>query len=105
MRPDPRLFYVSTPGSTDSMKHLFEPPKNEFFETTELRAPGRKTSVWELTARNGGRLGDVRYWPAWRKFVFFPEAHTLFDFKCLTTIAEFCNTATTAHRESLKVKP
>ncbi|EAK8385918.1 hypothetical protein CIC46_10245 [Listeria monocytogenes] len=32
-------------------------------------------------------LGEITFWPAWRKYVFAPENLTLFDADCLNEIS------------------
>lgn len=39
---------------------------------------------------SGTTLGQVQFYGAWRKFVFFPSEHTVFDTNCLNEIADFC---------------
>ena len=49
---------------------------------------GRKTPICHIKNRAGEHLGLITFYPAWRHFVFEPEADTLFDAKCLAEITE-----------------
>ena len=62
-----------------------------------------KTSIWNVALKEGIlRLGSVRWWPAWRKYAFFPEPDTLYEQDCLWDIADFCARKTQEHRASWK---
>lgn len=60
----------------------------------------KKTSTWSVQAENGGELGVIGWWGAWRKYTFFPKANTLFDASCLRSIADRCEAETRTLRES-----
>lgn len=60
---------------------------------------GAKTRKYSLFSRAGrSLLGYVQWWPAWRKYVFFP-LNSVFDNRCLREIAKFCEDTTTTHVE------
>ena len=65
----------------------------------ETEAPKNfKTKIWDVTTIDrAGLLGQVRWFAQWRKYTFFPAANTLFDFDCLTEIAEFVAKETVEH--------
>lgn len=42
-----------------------------------------------VSKESGDRLGEIRWYGAWRKYAFFPDAETLFENQCLQDIAEF----------------
>lgn len=57
-----------------------------------LRLADRKTDVYDVTSRETGSvLGRVAWWPAWRRYVFYPRQATLtlFDAECLRSIVAF----------------
>ena len=62
--------------------------------------PGRKTSHWIVKPKKlgEGMLGLVKWWPAWRKYVFFPVSDTLFEEDCLHAIAEFIDEETRKYK-------
>jgi hypothetical protein len=49
-----------------------------------------KTCKWEIFQKEGiVRLGEVKWWNAWRRYCFFPEPYTLYEQDCLWDIADF----------------
>jgi hypothetical protein len=52
--------------------------------------PGRKTKVWLVQTKDGEDLGEIKFWPRWRKYSFFPLPNTLYEQDCLWDIADFC---------------
>lgn len=57
-----------------------------------------KTKIWDVTTIDrAGLLGQVKWFAQWRKYTFFPNNSTLFDFDCLTEIAEFVAKETAEH--------
>lgn len=70
----------------------------EFHETIN---PGRKTKVWRVySTHNGSWLGQVRWFPQWRRYCFYPGATVVMDSACLTEAASFCATQTAKHKET-----
>lgn len=56
----------------------------------KVNMPGRKTGVWSvLTKTDICTLGEVRWFGAWRRYVFFPVPETIYDSDCLHDIADF----------------
>ena len=58
----------------------------------------RKTEIWNVVAQEEHRLGEVRWWPAWRRYTFHPDTGTLYDAGCLDEIARFCSEQTKERR-------
>ena len=45
---------------------------------------------WAIVCcRHGNRLGDVRYHPGWRQYVFEPRGITQFSYDCLDEMRRF----------------
>ena len=62
-----------------------------------------KTKIWYVRANDGGAiLGGVSWFSQWRKYAFGPSIGTVFEPTCLRDIADFCETATKAHKETQK---
>jgi hypothetical protein len=58
-----------------------------------------KTYVWSVVPTDGGsRIGEIFWYPAWRKYCFFPYRDTVFEQTCLRDIADFCEQATKEHK-------
>ena len=70
------------------------------------RVVGSKTHCWRVysNAVSPMLLGDVKFRPAWRKYVFLPAFGTLYDSECLTSISEFCDQQTTLWRTDIRQK-
>ena len=70
------------------------PPRGEgiSFELLDVKS---KTLVWNVVTREGGvSLGQIRWFPRWRKYSFFPKSDTVFEPTCLTDITSFLRYAT-----------
>lgn len=56
----------------------------------EIESPSPKTKRWAVrNTRTGELCGEIRWWGAWWKYVFFPPPDHLFDTDCLRMIADF----------------
>lgn len=66
------------------------------------------TKAWLIapigTGTLGPGIGEVRFYPQWRKYAFFPYQNTLFETDCLRDIATFCEERTREWRESIKAR-
>lgn len=72
----------------------------EFMDFTEIHHDSRKTKSFSVNSKASGyRLGEISFWPAWRKFTFHPEAGALFDDGCLREIAAKIETLNKEIRE------
>jgi len=50
-----------------------------------------KTDVYDVVIiDSGGVLGQVKWFPQWRKYSFFPVQCTVYEKQCLRDIANFC---------------
>lgn len=47
------------------------------------------TGKWSVDSANGSPLGEIRWWSAWRRYVFVPAAGTLYDVSCMSEISDF----------------
>lgn len=75
----------------------------EYFEVNYLTdSKTGKTKVFEVLALDCEIiLGYIKWYGAWRKYVFYPEANTLYDNKCMIELARICEEKT---KEQLKRK-
>lgn len=65
----------------------------------------KKTNVWDVKTSDGHfLLGQVRWFSRWRKYSFMPAPDTVFEERCLTDIAEWCQAWTAEHKRVLKEK-
>lgn len=50
----------------------------------------RKTPIYHIESPNGViKLGQIKWFPAWRGYCFFPEPDTIWDLTCLSEINIF----------------
>lgn len=65
------------------------------------------TQVWRVTegvSEEGAPLGEVRWFPPWRKYAYFPRTRTVYEETCMQEIAHFCVTLTRLHRARRKAE-
>ncbi len=56
----------------------------------ELANDTGKTKAYNVIAKEGSvYLGQVKWFPSWRKYAFFPSSLTVFETDCLKDIASF----------------
>ena len=48
-----------------------------------------KTSTFSVLDRRGMLLGQIRWWPSWRQYCFFPHSNTVFSKGCLDDVSSF----------------
>lgn len=71
----------------------------------QTRHPGRKTDRWYVM-QPGHRiaLGQIMWYPPWRRYVFHPASLTLFDAACLGEIQAFLAKTMAEYKEGKEVK-
>lgn len=58
-----------------------------FLTFSEKPNPGKKTAIINVTSTTKGiYLGQIRWYGAWRQYVFYPANDTLFNAKCMQDI-------------------
>jgi len=70
------------------------------FSLTEYQPKG-KTHVWEVRAKTGDFLGDVKWFGRWRKYSFYPAPNCTFEEVCLGDIVEFLKWATHSQKHGI----
>jgi len=48
-----------------------------------------KTYVFNVCTMEGVKLGEIKWYPQWRKYAFFPNPKTLYEQYCLSDISKF----------------
>lgn len=72
-----------------------------YLHFNKLPFDGRITDKYSVhNNQNGVRIGHIRFYPQWRKFVFFPESETFYDPGCLKELAIFMDDLHNKWRES-----
>ncbi len=81
----------------------------EFGEPTP--SASGKTQIWEVLAYESSlafgfsdedALGEIRWFPHWRRYAFYPGSFTAFEQDCLRKIADFCEEQTAKLRQQWK---
>lgn len=66
-------------------------------------SPTGKTKVFQIQSKDGQVvLGQVKWYGPWRKYCFYPEGQTIFEWDCLRDIAEFCEKTSRQHGVDLR---
>lgn len=74
-------------------------------EFNHYRGTPLKTKRWTIkSTQNGCKLGQIKWYAAWRKYCFLPEEGTVFDAKCLLEIVSFIDTEMKEHRKQNRLK-
>ena len=65
-----------------------------------------KTNEYEVTEKHNVRviLGHIGWFPRWRKYVFEPEAGTVYEETCLREISQFIVEETSTQRKAAKLR-
>lgn len=65
--------------------------ESEFIYVEKTEFPKRKTPIYKLFSMSNHdiKLGEIKWFGAWRQYCFYPEGNTIFDRKCLTYINNF----------------
>lgn len=65
--------------------------ESEFIYVEKIELPKRKTPIYKLFSMSDHdiKLGEIKWFGAWRQYCFYPEGNTIFDRKCLTYINNF----------------
>ena len=54
------------------------------------KADKPKTSVWSCrNNRSGDELGEIKWYPAWRQYCYFPACPAVYSVDCLEEINNF----------------
>lgn len=70
----------------------------EIVEVVNVGRTMRRTKTWNVVnVRVQQIVGQIKWWGAWRKYVFFPYPDTLYDHDCLRLIAAFGENLTKEH--------
>jgi hypothetical protein len=76
----------------------------KFLTVERQDVAGRTTTIWAVRGDEGDFLGDVRWWGAWRQYVFQPQPHTIFHGGCLEDITAFLKKQNVAARAECRAR-
>ncbi len=57
-----------------------------------------KTLVWVISSHSGGALGQVKWFSAWRCYVYEPMPWTVYNADCMQALSDFTQCVTAAHK-------
>jgi len=60
--------------------------------------PRPRTRTWFVMTASGAQIGEIRWFPRWRCYGYWPTDGSVYEAVCLREIAEFCERATAAHK-------
>jgi hypothetical protein len=61
----------------------------EYLKMVTVPAPG-KTSKWSVcNRRSGSELGEIKWYPAWRQYCYFPTVQAVYSQGCMDDISDF----------------
>lgn len=69
--------------------------------TLREMSPSGRTGIWDVLTKQGGTLGEVKWYSRWRKYSFFPGDGCLFEQTCLREIADFIEERTKEQRTGI----
>lgn len=58
-----------------------------------------KTKVWNVIGSDQNVAGQIKWFGRWRGYAFFPTSDTVFEQRCMRTIADFIEARNGEHRE------
>lgn len=74
---------------------------DKWIEIKEIPNPGRKTKAFAVHTIYGEKvlLGAIKWFSRWRKYCFFPEYSTVYEWKCLRDISDFIEEETKKYKK------
>ena len=68
--------------------------EKKFLNFQQVPFASEKTECYSVQTKDGGILAQIKWYPQWRKYCFFPIPHavTVFDSECLKEITLFIAT-------------
>lgn len=74
--------------------------ESDYMITTPKKFTG-KTWIYEVISKRGTMgLGEVKWFPRWRQYAFFPFSETTFSLGCLSDISKFIQLLIDEYRSS-----
>lgn len=66
-------------------------PQTKSYLKVVLLERKSKTEVYGILNLQNTQVGIVKWYPAWRRYVFLPGSDMIFDSSCLSEITTFIN--------------
>lgn len=108
----PRLILNSKANANEIVRILEVDDRHERFDDQAIKKSylhfkdmpvkkGMKTRIVNVYSLNGSEsIGEISWFPHWRRYVFFPAEGTLYDPDCLKELAEKVKEMTQSHKEN-----
>jgi hypothetical protein len=66
--------------------------ESKYLEFREISKLDKKTKYIQVISKlHGFILGEIRWYGAWRQYVFYPAHDTLYNRTCLSEMSEYLN--------------
>ena len=66
--------------------------KGTYFSVTETQIGKQKTKLYTIiNNQNFQIIGKIKWYVGWRKYCFFPEFNTVWDYNCLNELSYILN--------------
>lgn len=73
----------------------------KWIEIKEIANDGKKTKrFWVKPKDSDDTLGYISWYGRWRKYCFFPNGDTVYEWDCLRDIADFIEQETQEYKEN-----
>lgn len=77
----------------------------KYMVTVELGNGSRKTKLWDVVNKNhSDKLGQIKWYNGWRRYIFEPEPCTVFSSDCMRSIAGFVDKQNQLHKEQIRAE-
>lgn len=61
----------------------------------------KKTNVWNIISKSSGEsLGNIKWFPRWRQYTFFPHSDTVWNKDCLNDIMDVLSSLMKQRKEN-----
>jgi hypothetical protein len=70
----------------------------KYLHYQKSRWSNKKTYNVIISSVYGGSLGQIKWYPGWRRYAFFPDAETLYDSSCLKDIQNYIDELMAEHK-------
>ena len=79
-------------------KMIIDERNTEYLHYQKFRWSNKKTCNVTISSIYGGRLGQIKWYPGWRRYAFFPDSETLYDSSCLKDIQNYIDELMVEHK-------
>ena len=77
----------------------------KYLTVREYPNPHRLTRIWDVLGSDESKIGEVRWYPSWRQYTYWPSPSTVMNPTCMDDLSKFVRGKTQAHMEALAATP